>query len=378
MSSKILFYVSGHGYGHARRTAQVIKALRARRGDVDIHVRSTAPARIFASLPVDCVSPTRIDAGMVEDNALTINPLATLLKLEELILRRDAVVAEESEVVRSLRPGLIVADVPFMAGHVAEAVGVPCIAVSNFTWDWICDPLFEGDPRYAQRYAMLRPFIRDGYEKMCGALELPFGGLSDVLKPVVRAPLIAGRSLLERATILARGSLDPADPRPRVLIGMRGGVPDSIVATAVADAGDFLFVSPDPVGPAALPPNLRAVPTGSGLDFTDLVSVCEIVVSKLGYGTVSECIANGARMLWPRRSGFREDDVMIEQAPRYLPALELSREDFRAGRWAGRLRELASLPPSGEPMRVDGAEFCAEFFDRGLSDVSISPFESQI
>jgi hypothetical protein len=367
MSTTILFYVSGHGYGHARRTAQVIKALQARRPDVLVHVRSTAAARIFAPLPADRVSPTRIDVGMAERDALTINAPATLLRLEELIDRRDAVVAEELAVVRALQPGLIVADVPFMAGDVAEAAGVPCIAVSNFTWDWICEPLFAADERYAARFAQLLPVMRDGYAKMSGALQLPFGGLCDVLKPVTQAPLVAARSGLDKATILWRAGLDPCESRPRVLIGMRGGLPDSTVVAAALEAEDFLFISPEASVPTGSPSNLRPVPTGSPLDFTDLVSICDVVVSKLGYGTVAECIAGGTRMLWPRRSGFREDEAMVEQVPRYLPALEISLEDFRAGRWGVRLRELVRLSPATQNMRVDGAEFCAEFLDRELS-----------
>jgi len=258
---------------------------------------------------------------------------------------------------------LMVTDVPFMAGDVAEAAGVPCVAVSNFTWDWIYEPLFSSDARYAGRYARLLPAIRGGYAKMQTALRLPFGGLSDALTRVIQVPLVAARSSLDRATVLSRSRLDPADPRPRVLIGMRGGLPESTVVAAAAEAGEFLFIVPEATAPPGRPPNLQAVPTGPGLDFTDLVSVADVVVSKLGYGTVAECIANGTRMLWPRRWGFREDDVMIEQAPRYLPAQEISREEFSAGRWVGPLCELMKLPPAREPMRVDGAEVCAEFLD---------------
>jgi hypothetical protein len=104
MPNTILFYVSGHGYGHARRTAQVIRALHACRPNLDVFVRSTAAARIFNPLPSDRVSTTRIDVGMVEDDPLMINQAATLTKLEELIGRRAAVVAEELAVVRSMQP----------------------------------------------------------------------------------------------------------------------------------------------------------------------------------------------------------------------------------------------------------------------------------
>ena len=45
----ILFYVSGHGYGHATRTNAVIEALLSAQPDLTIHVRTTAPPFLFDS-----------------------------------------------------------------------------------------------------------------------------------------------------------------------------------------------------------------------------------------------------------------------------------------------------------------------------------------
>ena len=72
--SSVLFHISGHGYGHARRMSQVIAALIAADPGVAIHVRTAAPARIFAGLlPADHVSATAIDAGAAEHSPLEID-----------------------------------------------------------------------------------------------------------------------------------------------------------------------------------------------------------------------------------------------------------------------------------------------------------------
>ena len=287
---------------------------------------------------------------MAEDDALTINAGQSLHKLKALVARREAVVAEEVAALRAVGPELIVSDVPFLAGDVADAAGVPCVAVSNFSWDWIYEPLFAGDARLAGRYAQLSPVVRGGYARISAALQLPFGGLGDAFRKVFPVPLVAGRGTRKKSEVLAAAGLDADDPRPRVLVGMRGGLPEATVAVAAADSPDFLLIVPGDAPGGAAPggaapggaapggapqPNLVRVATGPGLDFTDLVSVCDVVVSKLGYGTVAECIAGGARMLWPRRSGFREDDVMTAELPRYLPAREIPREDFAPGCGAG-------------------------------------------
>src|SRR5579884_760934 len=90
MSRRILFYVSGHGFGHARRMTQLIVALRHTAADVAVHVRTAAPAKVFEPLDPCFIHPSTIDAGMVESNALAIDPPATLEHLVHFMQRRES------------------------------------------------------------------------------------------------------------------------------------------------------------------------------------------------------------------------------------------------------------------------------------------------
>jgi hypothetical protein len=73
--------------------------------------------------------------------------------------------------------------------------------MSNFTWDWICDPLLGGDPRYEP----VRRRMRDGYGRMRAVLKLPFGEVSDTFPERIEVPLVAGRST--RDPYAVRGQL---------------------------------------------------------------------------------------------------------------------------------------------------------------------------
>jgi 3-methyladenine DNA glycosylase Mpg len=44
----IVLYVSGHGFGHASRDIELIRALRARRPDTRVIVRTSVPRWLFA------------------------------------------------------------------------------------------------------------------------------------------------------------------------------------------------------------------------------------------------------------------------------------------------------------------------------------------
>jgi hypothetical protein len=314
---------------------------------------------MFAPLPAERVGPTDIDAGMAERGPLEIDADGTLDRLATLLSRSDAILAAEAAAVERIRPGLIVADIPFLAGDVAAAADVPCVAVSNFTWDWICDPLLSRRPGYAA----VRKRMIEGYGKMAAVLQLPFGDVSEGFRRRIPVPLIAGRSTRDPADVLARLGIDAGDGRPRVLVGLRGGVAPETLRAAAVGARDFLFLCPDRPG-GEMPDNVRAVLPAAGVDFADLVAVSAVVVSKLGYGIVSDCLAAGTALLWPRRTGFREDEVVEAEGPRFMRMCELPAADFAAGAWAGWLRRAHDTPPPAEALPTDGAEFCANLLLR--------------
>src|SRR5690606_10750720 len=78
-----------------------------------------------------------LDPGSLEKDALTIDWPATLAAVRRTIDDMSRMVARECAYIRENRVSLLVADIPFLAGYVAEAAGVPCWGVGNFTWDWI-------------------------------------------------------------------------------------------------------------------------------------------------------------------------------------------------------------------------------------------------
>lgn len=353
----ILFYISGHGFGHARRTAQVIASLLTHYPAIRISARTSAPASIFTAvgLPGDRIASSSIDTGVVEDNALTIDPQRTLERIAALLAMREQTIAAELAAVGDAGVTLIATDIPFLAGDVAHALGVPCVAMGNFTWDWIYAPYFAEHPHGGE----MRESIRRSYALMTAVLRQGFAHPMDQFPRVVDVPLVVTRSRLEPADALRRLGLDSRDARPRVLLGMRGGTSLAALVAGVLGSPHFLFVTVQPLPPDS-PPNVRQVSL-DGLDFADLLSVCDVIISKLGYGIVADSIAADTRLVWPRRTGFREDPLFEAEAPAYLRMREISREDYAAGRWEESLRAVMASPAPRVQPRMDGAEVCADF-----------------
>jgi L-arabinokinase len=97
----------------------------------------------------------------------------------------------------------------------------------------------------------------------------------------------------------------------------------------------------------------------AGMRYEDVVAAADVVVSKPGYGIVSECIANGAALLYTSRDRFREYDVFVEQMPSLVRSRYVSPEDFRAGRWKDGVEQLLMQTAPDQP-DVNGADVAAD------------------
>lgn len=356
MPSKILFYVSGHGFGHARRMTQVIRALWRFDREIEIHVRSAAPARAFEPVEARLVQRSDIDSGMVEASALAIDRIATLERLREFMAGADQIVPAEVEAVRRLQPALIVADIPFLAGDVAAAINIPCVGISNFTWDWIYGELFTD--HQADDYARFTERIVKSYAKFTSLLQLPFGKTCDAIRQTIPTPLIAPQASLTRGQVMDQLGISMTDSRKRVLLATRGGIATAALAAAAIESPEFLFLCVQDL-PGGLPANVRNVRLSPGLDFSDLLNASDIVISKLGYGIVSECIASRVRLVWPRRTGFAEDTITEIELAKYVPTIEISHADYANGSWRASLEHVLDQQVPANSISTDGATVCA-------------------
>jgi hypothetical protein len=79
-----------------------------------------------------------------------------------------------------------------------------------------------------------------------------------------------------------------------------------------------------------------------------------VVLTKPGYGIVSDAIGARTRIVYTERGDFPEYPVLVREMTRYVPAAHVSNQELFAGRLRGPLREVLAqpLPP---PAHTGGA-----------------------
>jgi L-arabinokinase len=351
-------YVSGHGFGHSTRTAEILRAVRERDPRLHIAVCTSAPAFLFEGIVPPPLALRRVecDVGLVQKDALVIDEEGTTEAWRRFADGWGALVEREAAWLRSSGARLVVGDIPPLAFAAAAGAGLPSVGVSNFSWDWIYGHLGSRVPGLAEASAA----ARDAYAMADLLLRLPFAGDLSAFPRIEDVPLVVRKPPLPRAESRRRLGLDD---RPAVLLSFGGlGLP-GLQPSAFGSLRGYQLLLTGRAGDGQVPPNLRRLEgealSSAGLSYPDLVGAADVVVTKPGYGIVTDCIGAGTRLVYTDRGDFPEYPVMVAEMPRYLPCVFASNEDVREGRLGPALEAVLALP-FPDPPRTDGAAVAAE------------------
>jgi hypothetical protein len=376
LAAAIVFYVSGHGFGHASRTIEVINAVLAKRPETRIGVRTAAPRWLF-DLTVKgkvAFSTLECDTGVVQIDSLTLDEADSIRRAwsfhSDLVTRA----ASETRILRELGAGLIVGDIPPLAFAVGAAAGIPSIAIGNFTWDWI----YADYPRVRLAPSLL-PALRGAYAKGSMALRLPMSAGFESFSNVKDIPFIARHATRTKEETCK--ALKIAADKPIALLSFGGyglqGLDTElltkfkkhIVVTTVSNPqGRTRKDTPPAERNGALVTVNEEVMYNLGVRYEDLVAAADVVVTKPGYGIVAESIANDTAVLYTSRGHFPEYDVLVEEMPKYLRTAFISQEDLFAGKWESHLDKLRAQPKpkNYKKPETNGADVAADILLKAL------------
>lgn len=353
----LAYYITAHGYGHGVRSCDILAALLARHPGVRVTVTTDLPESFLRSRLQNAdghltVRPGAFDVGMVQKDSIRVDVAATLNAAMELVAQRPKLVRREAEFLREAKVDLVVADIPSIPIEAATAVGRPAVAVGNFSWDWIYSPFVTRD----QRWCQVIDLFEEGYRQARLLLKLPFSPPMSIFATHVDIPLLAKPGRNRRQELAAATGADAAKRWVLLSFTTLDWRPSALRKIEALRAFEFFVVKPldwpDRHG-------IHAVDR-ERVSFSDVLASVDAVVTKPGYGILSDCVANAKPMIYAEREDFIEYPLLERELKRYLRHVHIPAADLYAGRLAAALAALDAAPSPPDVLPRGGAELAAD------------------
>lgn len=347
--TRLVADISGHGFGHVAMTAPVLNRIGQLRPDLDIVVRSPAPERLLRehiTVPFERIA-AELDFGMAMRDALAIDVDTSLRRYRELHRRWRAAVASAADELAALSPTLLLANVPYLSLAAAERAGVPSVALCCLNWADIFEHYCGDEPDAASIVGEMRAAYASARMFMTPEPAMPMPGLGNLgsIGPIAR------RGNERSAEIRTRLGL--AESTILVLLSL-GGVPFRIdVSRWPRLEGMHVIAAMDVDGRH---PDVTLEPA-LGIVHIDLMASSSVVITKPGYGTVSEAAVNGVPVLYVTRDGWPEEPYLVGWLHRHGRCNELPRADLVEGSLLEAVAKILKqpAPAAAEPTGVESA-----------------------
>lgn len=349
----LVYAVTAHGLGHWTRSACILNALGALAPSIRWIVSGAFDA---ATVSRSLTVPYRLrqqtyEIGAAHGNCFELDEAGTRGLYARFFQERESRLTEEVAFLRKTGAQAVLTDIPALPVRAAAELGLPVIGISNFTWDWVLEPIFAGTT-----LEWIPRALAEDYSVGTRHLRLPFGPELSPFAASEPAPLLGRHARMTPAQVRSQLELPSNDGRRLVLVCPGGWQASDWPDVSVPDCAGYRFVTVGDLPITFRAPSL-ALPheLPAPLTFPDLVAASDMVIAKPGYGIASECLLHRTPMIAVERPRFRETPVLLSAMRRLGPTGELSLEDFFRGRWEPAIEALlASTTPWGE-IPEDGA-----------------------
>lgn len=345
--------MSGHGYGHATRQITIMNRLRELAPEVAIAIRSEAPRWLFENnIRFEFeFRNLKTDVGVMQRDSLHLDKRETLRQANSFFENTSRLVDMEVELLSREEVDLVVGDISPLAFEIASRLQIPGIAISNFSWDWIYAPYVREYPEYSK----VIDIIRGGYGKADLLLRLPFHGDTSAFKEVRDLPLVGRKSAATKEEVRRRYNLPSGKKLVLLSFGTYGLKEFNFEKIEKLD--NYFFIATFMLQTSLS--NLLCLPAHD-LVHEDLVAACDVVMTKPGYGIVSESLINRTPVLYTSRGDFAEYDELVKGLERYSNSLFIPNRDFLGGEWNDYLKTLTERDFTWPQIDCSGDQRAAE------------------
>jgi hypothetical protein len=324
LNPTIYIAITDHGFGHAARTASIAGHLQKLLPSIKLIIVTTAPKWLLECyIDGDFIYRQQgFDVGVVQADSLKMDLDATLSKWQNIISKKDEIIAEEVAFCQGHNVSLVFGDAPPLATLIAKKLGVPCWMSGNFGWDFIYQD-------WGKEFRSIADWISECYGQCDRLFRVPLHESMDRFPVIEDVGLTGGDPKYSLDEL--RDKFNIAQPKARTFLLTFGGLSlDAIPYHNVSQFPDDLFITLDANAPDL--PNLIKV-LDRAYRPVDFMPLCDRIISKPGYSTYAEALKLEIPIVSLTRAGFPEAEIILNGMQDYGYHQVISPDQFFSTTW---------------------------------------------
>lgn len=311
---RIIIYVSDHGYGHASRTVALVRNLLKRKNSEITIKNSSAYNFLKTSLPRTTIEKIITDVGPLYDwTKNKVDMDLTISNYLKFIKNEQSWISKESSSFKKKPADLIIADISPMALRLAEQVRCQALSISNFSWIDILEKL----PAHQNKKNVLE-WLKESFPLAEFAIKLPLSMKLHGYPRIKESGLLSRNLTSSRKNILQNFGMGTY-PISSYLGEYKTKIFTKNRSTNVIELrGGNIFLNDKRI-------------KNEFYEGQNIVAISQLVVTKIGYGIMSDCLKFRRPMILISRGNYPENESLRKEIEKFSIAKILDINDSREG-----------------------------------------------
>ena len=348
MMNKTLYCdISSHGFGHVAQSAPILNLLHRLRPDIEIVIQCGADPKWLAGnfkFKFEHVRHSS-DFGMVMENALSVDVWRSHQRYSELHQRWQEEVSELAMLMAQYQPHACYNNISYLGNAAAAHLSLPVINLCSLNWYGVYKHYCEALP---------------GAKNIMSDMLVAYQYATVFLAPQPSMPMPELEQVNVIGTVARRGKKRAAEIRQqyglaenaRLVLISHGGVGLDINFHVWPEIDNTYFL----VSTTGSQLSRWFIQCDSlGMPHIDIMSSCDAIVTKAGYGTYAEAACQQIPVIYTQRDDWPEEVFLNEWLHEIGCCLEISITELQSGQLQDALTTVLGLEKK-IPVKPTGIE----------------------
>ena len=369
----LLLFVSSFGFGHLTRTIAITRRLLSMSDKINIVLIGSSEHCSFFQRSLRMNNKkfkNRLETHkIITDIGLYFDKFSIKPDVDKSIkqaynfyvINKEKISKKLENIAKSYSNALIYSDISPLAFELANKSDIYSIAASNFDWYSIFKNLPVKTDKIREKQKRVSESLKESYSKSNLLIKLPLSDYENFIplesKEIMEVGFFARQKTMNKSEFQSRYGLSGNDIVVFVSLGMKLQMDFTIIEKNMKKSTEkpVKFFTSHINNP---PENIFSIPSEE-TEGQNWIGNSDIFIGKPGWGSISECVMNGVKMLLVPIQSNIESKKLLNKSLQIGGTLELPSNEFEEMEWVSNVQNM-KIPEYKKDIDKTGATAITE------------------